>query len=538
VTTAVPERIKTKGSILPRIFTPPLAANCDPDAPGEHCPCGCGLHEQTSWGPSCIYFLEHIWGWHLLPWQKWLYWHALEKRLDHTGFRFPTVVVLVGRQQGKTRWIKGLGLWRLFMNEYGLASPECPAARLAVIAAQNLDYAEGMLKEVVDEIREHPVLSGELVNHRVTNGRHRAILTNRRYWRAATASRKGARSLSVDIAMLDELREHTTWDAYNAIAPTTTARPYSQVICTSNAGDARSEVLRSLRESAARRITTHETDDALVGLWEWSVPMDVDPRNPEYWYLSLPAMGYLNDFTIDTVKGFFEAMQYKNMPGFQTEYLCQWVDAMDPGVIPAEHWRQGMDNGSRRAENAEVWAALDVNYDRSHSYVAICAKRDDGYFHIEVVAAARGTDWVIPWLVERKERFRGVAVQKTGAPASGMIEDMEEAGIPVVEWGPYSEVSAGCGLFYDKIVQGEVYHRPSLVLDRAAASTIARRANDAWLFDRRNSPVDAAPLVACAAALWLHENPPAMGDPQVHLWPDEDTMAAWEAEAKERWGDA
>ena len=531
------EEHQTKGSMLPRIMTPPLDEHCDVNAPGPQCPCGCGLHEGTSWGPSCIEFLEKLWGWRLLPWQRFLYFHALEKRRDGTGFRFPTVVVLVGRQQGKTRWIKGLGLWRLFMNEYGIASAHGPAARLAVIAAQNLDYAEAMLNEVVNEIREHRVFSRELINHRETNGKHRAILTNRRLWRVATASRKGARSLSVDLAMLDELREHTNWDAYNAIAPTTTVRAYSQVICTSNAGDARSEVLRSLREAAVQRIVKGDTESARVGLWEWSVPMDVSPHKPEYWYMALPAMGNIGDFTLDTVMGFYEAMHTKNMPGFQTEYLCQWVDSMEPGVIPAEYWQNGMDANSCRAEGAPVYAALDVNYDRSHAYVAIAARRADGLTHIEVVQAARGTDWVVPWLAERKDRFKGVAIQKTGAPASGMIIDLLEAGVPVVEWGPGAELASGCGLFYDQVVQDGIYHRPSLVLDRAAASTIARRAGDAWIFDRRNSPVDAAPLVACAAAVWLMENYVDPLTPNVHQWPEEDIIAQWEREAEELFND-
>jgi hypothetical protein len=127
-------------------------------------------------------------------------------------------------------------------------------------------------------------------------------------------------------------------------------------------------------------------------------------------------------------------------------------------------------------------------------------------------------------------------VQKTGAPASGMIQDLMDAGVPVVEWGPGAELTAGCGMFYDKIVQGEVYHRPGLVLDRAATSTIARRVNDAWIFDRRNSPVDAAPLIACAAAVWLSENCPQPSAPTVWVPPDEETMARWEKEAEERWG--
>lgn len=349
------------GSMTPRLFTPPLAKNCHTKGATEFCPCGCGLNELTSWGFSCVDFLKNVCGWRLIPYQSWLYIHALEKGTDGAGFRFQTLCILIARQNGKTAWLRGLGMWRLFLSRYGRADKTCPGARLAVIAAQNLDYSEATLREVVEEIRENPLLCKELINHRVTNGEHRAILTNRRSWRAATASRKGGRSLSVDIAMLDELREHTTWDAWNAIVPTTTARTYSQVICTSNAGDQRSEVLRALRDGAMRKVLTGETEDSRTGLFEWSVPMDVDPRDPEYWHMANPALGMLNDFSIHDLLGFFEAMEHRNLPGFQTEHLCQWVDALEPGILPAEHWMETLDSNSRRAEGSPAYVAVDVN---------------------------------------------------------------------------------------------------------------------------------------------------------------------------------
>jgi hypothetical protein len=525
--------------MLPRVFTPPLAQNCTgpkPDRYGEikECLCKCGLNPETSWGFDAIDFLEVICDWELLPWQKWLYVHALEKGDEGAGFRFKILCILVARQNGKSRWLKGLGLWRLFLSRQGRADKFCPGARLAIIAAQNLDYAEGMLKEVVDEIRDNKLLVRELINHRVTNGKHRAILTNRRYWRAATASRKGARSLSVDIAMLDELREHTSSDAWNAIVPTTTVRKYSQVVCTSNAGDQRSEVLRSLRDGASRRVTTHETEHTQTAIFEWSVPMDVDPHDPQYWYQANPSMGLLNDFTIDDLRGYLEAMESRNMAGFQTEHLCQWVDSMQPGVLPREHWFETTDVTSRRVEESPLYAALDVNYQRSRSYVAIAARRADGNLHIEVISGARGTDWVVPWLEARKDRFKGVAVQKTGAPASGMIEDLKKAGVPVVEWGPGPEVSAGCALMYDLVSEHRIFHRPAAVLDRAAESGVSRNVGDGWVFSRRDSPVDVSPIMACTGAVWLEHKPPKP-PPDIVLWPDEDTLNAWEKEMEDEW---
>jgi hypothetical protein len=548
------------GSMLPRVFTPPLEHHINPPKgtltahavgygsgrdmsggsgvrvydPETECLCGCGLTPQTSWGFDANSFSKHVLGWKLLPYQQWLNIHALEKDDTDGGFRFKILVVLISRQQGKTYWLKQLGLWRLFVNARGNANRVTPGARLALIAAQNLQYAEGVLKDVVDEIRDSSSLSKELINHRVTNGNHRAILTNRRYWRAATASRKGGRSLSVDIAMLDELREHVTTDAWDAIAPTTLVRPFSQVVCTSNAGDVRSIVLRDLRDGAIRNIEAGDTQSTRTGLFEWSVPDNVDPRDETYWHMANPALGHLNNFKLSDLRSMFESMQYRNLPGFQTEHLCQWVDALKPGILPAEHWALTKDTASRRSLGATIYAGLDVNYERSRAFVSIAARRDDGNLHVEVVHAARGTDWIIPWLKQRKETWlTGIAVQKTGAPSSGMIEDLRRAGIPVVEWGPGIEVSGGSGMFFDQIVEHKIFHRPAPVLDRAAASGVSRNVGEGWVFDRRNSPVDVSPLIACVAAAWL-ANQPAANPPAVHSWPDDDTMREWEQEGAEK----
>lgn len=80
-----------------------------------------------------------------------------------------------------------------------------------------------------------------------------------------------------------------------------------------------------------------------------------------------------------------------------------------------------------------------------------------------------------------------------------------------------------------------MYHRPAPVLDRAVTSGAARHSGDAWIFDRRNSPVDVSPLIACTAAIWLEAGRFSVKDPQVHGW-DEGKISQWEKEAKERWG--
>lgn len=487
------------GSTEPRQFTPPLRE----------------LTPDTSWGFECIHFLENILNWTLLPWQKWLFIHALEKDVAGTGFRFGTIVLLIARQNGKTQWLKGLGLWKLYMD----------GAKQVLISAQNLEMAETTLTEVVADVKANKHLRAEFNRFSQTNGKFRMILNpdptdpseQPREWRAAVSSRKGGRSLSADLAQLDELREQQNWLAWNAIVPTTTARPRSLVVCASNAGDATSVVLRSLRDGALQKIITGDTAGTRTFLAEWSAPDDVPHDDPEFWPMANPAMGHLPGFTEESLRGRLEAM-HDNIPGWRTEHLCQWVEALEPGIIPAEAWSATTDAVSKRAEDSPVWASVDVNFARTKGYVGIAARRPDGRLHIEVAAAQRGTDWIVPWLTERKDKFEGVVVQARGAPASGLIEQMTEAGIPVVELGG-TDLTKSYGYVYDMIVEQRVMHRPSPVLDNAAESARAKVIGDSWAIDRKNSPVDVSPLVACFQATWgesIHD--------QVSVYASEDVL--------------
>lgn len=483
-----------KGCTTPRLFTPPLRE----------------LTPDTSWGFECIDFLENMLGWVLRPWQRWLYIHALEKDESGTGFRFDTIIVLIARQNGKTLWLIGLALWRLYIDN----------AHLAIVAAQKLEYAEETLAEADAVIEGHPLLKAEWLKFSQTNGKHRIILkpikrqphetddeyhrrrNRRRQWRAATASRRGGRSLSADLAMLDELREHQSWDAWDAIVPTTQAIARSLVIAASNAGDATSVVLRTVRDNAIERITAGRTQDTRTFLGEWSVPDGVDHRDETYWPMANPSMGY-GGSTIERLRG---RLENATEAGFRTENLCQWVDTIDPGIIPPDDWQATMDAESRRADGATVYAAVDVNFSRSRSYIAIAARREDGRLHVEVVEAKDGTDWVIPWFTDRLVKFEAVAVQARGAPASSLVEGLKNAGVPVVEWGG-ADLSRGCGQFFDGLLHRMIMHRPQPALDAGASTARAKPIGDAWAFDRKNSPNDVAPVVACAAAAWAEGRP-------------------------------
>ena len=481
------------GAEVPRVFTPPLRR----------------LTPTTSKGFECIAFLEETLGWALTPYQRWLYIHALELRPGSTDlYRFDTLLIVIARQNGKTKWLQGLTLWRIFRDR----------ARLCLTSAQILDYAEGNLRAGVLEIKKHRNLMKDWVKYYETNGKHRLLLSDNREWRAIASNRRGGRSLSADLAVLDELREHQNHDAWNAITPTTTAIPRSMVVAVSNAGDATSVVLNGLQDKATQRIKSGQTEGSKVFLAEYSVDPDADPYDRTQWPQANPALGWL--FDTDKLEGFLESQP--TIEGFKTEHLCMRVESLEPGCLNFEAWKAGFNKKSRPAAGADLHWAIDVSWNRRMTYIGLVGTTAQGNIHAEIIEARAGTAWVRDWCKTRMEdpnsSFEGrFAMQSRGAPGSALCEELAaervDADDPdsdplfdVVKWeGPALAQSAGTLAEY---IDEMVYtHLAQPVLDESIRTVQNKVAGDSWYLDRRKTVGDAAPAIAICAATWLAGQP-------------------------------
>jgi phage terminase large subunit-like protein len=503
--------VPLKGCESPRVFTPPLRP----------------LTPESSLGFAVIEFAEDVIGIRLHPWQKWLYIHALET-LDDGSFRFRTVVVLVARQNGKSTWSQILSLF--FMYVLGV--------RLVLGTAQDLDTAEEVWQGAVDLVTEtdederplRPELAEMVADVVRVNGKKALNLKTGERYKVKAANRRAGRGLSGDLILLDELREHQTWDAWGAITKTTMARSNALVTVLSNAGDASSVVLRYLRKMAHAAVgdpdginrsddpsallgdeveLAVDPDDSL-GVFEWSAPPGCDIMDPTGWAQANPSLGFgIAERTIRSAA--------KTDPEwvFRTEVLCQWSDGTLEGPFPPGAWEAGRDPDSGVAPNAPVVLGLDVSWDRSTAHIGLAGRREDGLIHVEHLASRVGTDWVIPWLTspDRQQRIRdaGVVVQVSGAPVSSLVDALQDAGIRVLEWKG-ADLGAATGAFYDLVRLGArdedgnpagLRHRPQPALDVAAATAMTRPSTDAYVWDRKKSPTDIAPLVAVTGAAWF-----------------------------------
>ena len=485
-----------KGIAEPRIFTPPLRE----------------LTPDTSLGFAVAEFADEILGLKLHPWQKWLLVHALEivgSFDDEWTFRFRTVVVLVGRQNGKTTLGAVLSLFFLYALEVGLV----------IGTAQDLEQAEDTWAMCVEMAQAEPELAEQIAHVWFTNGAKRLQLTGNRDYRVRASTRKAGRGKSADLVLLDELREHQNWQAYSALSKTGMARDNALLWCMSNAGDATSVVLRHFRNRAHEAlgdpdgiisdlgaVQGEEVDDDTLGLFEWSAPPDANPSDHKAWAQANPSLGY-------TISERAIKSAYSTDPPevFLTECLCQWVTVSITPPFPHDSWEAGIDEKSEIAKESPLYYGVDVSADREMASIAVCGQREDGDWHVELIAYQRGLGWLQGWFAKRaaKDPMR-VALNTKGAPVSafneiiGAVENVEV--IPCQ--GP--DVAGWAGRFWDGVVacadDGDtkttpIRHRPQGALDLAAAIAVTRPMGDgAWGWDRNKSAEDISPLVAVTMA--------------------------------------
>ena len=456
---------KLVGIATPRLSTDPLRP----------------LTRDTSRGYSVIDFAAEVLGQPLLPWQRELMIRALEVHPDDS-YRFKTVLCCVGRQSGKTHAVKTLALWRMFVD----------GARLVVGSAQSLAISKEAWSGAIEMAQSSPALAREIACVRLANGEQELRLTSgSRYMLAAT--RRGAgRGLSVDLLLMDEIREQRDWAAWSSLSKTTLARPKGQIWAISNAGDDGSTVLNSLREAA---LAGH---DESLGIFEWSAPDGAELDDTDAWRQACPGLGH----TVSE-SGIRSALGTDPSAVFRTEIMCQRVTSMD-GAIESSSWRDCADPAGSLAEHRDnLGACVDVAPDGRHVSLVLAAILPDGRARVEVAGAWASTEEArveLPALLA-KIKPRAVGWYPSGpAQALGPIlracaGSTELKGIAVSE---------ACMCFADLVRARRVLHGSDALLDAHVSGASKLPSGDGWRFTRARSQgghCDAAYAAAGAVAV-------------------------------------
>lgn len=482
-----------------RLWTPPLRE----------------LTPATSYGFGVVDFARHVLAEPLDPWQEWAAIHVGEL-LEDGRPRFRRVLILVARQAGKTHLLKALSLYWLFVEQWPLV----------VGMSTNLDYARESWEKAVESAETCEPLTALVPKNGVrrANGEQCLTTSDRCRYKIAASNRKGGRSLSIDRLVLDELREHHSWEAWNAAYPAMNARPNAQAFAISNQGDDRSVVLDSLRDAALRFITTGDGDERL-GLFEWSAPDGADLDDVAALAQANPNVGRRTDW--DTLLGPARQAQAaggEEEAGFRTEVMCQRVRNLDAAVDPAA-WARCLEPGDLSEARSRVALCVDVSPDGQHATLAAAARVDADRVRVEVVAAWSGTGCTDALRADLPGWIDRVRPQTLGwfpnGPAAALAADLKDRqrpgwpppGVSVQEVG--AESAAVCMGLAEQVLAERVVHPGDPLLDAHVAAAEKLRTGDRWVFSRRGGGhVDAA--YAAAGAVHLARTLPApLGRPRI-----------------------
>ncbi len=480
------------GSVTPRLYTPPLR----------------DLTPDTSYGFDVIDFARDVLGTPLDPWEEWTVIHAGELLPDGRP-RFRTALIIVARQNGKTMLARVLTLYWLFIEQ----------VPLVLGLANKLAYAKVSWQAVLSSAKHNQWLKPEIGKTRFAIGEECLTTTDGAEYRIAAANKDAGRSLTVHRLILDELRSHKSWDAWNAATNAMNAVPHGQVVAITNQGDDESVVLDALRGSALAYLETGRGDKRL-GLFEYSAPDGADPTDPQALAAANPNLGRRVDFSaLMAAAQRAKRAGGEELTGFRTEVLCQRVHLLDPAIDP-DRWDRCLrvEPLDLALHREQVALCVDVSLDGSHATL-VAAALLDGKVHTEVVAAWDGYGCTkelraeLPRIVERvRPRALGWFPNGPAAAVAAELADRKVRGWParrVVIDELKGETTAVCMGLADMVQAGELRHPGDEILTAhvRAASKLYR--GDAYVYSRKGSgPIDAAYALAGAVHLARTLPPP------------------------------
>lgn len=510
----------------PRLWTPPLRE----------------LTPETSEGFDQIRYARNVLMHPADPWQEWLFIHAGELLPDGVTPRFRIVLVLVSRQNGKTECLVILTAYWQFLCRFPMI----------LGTSTKLDYAKESWVKAVELVERAPALTGKRPRRwtRTTNGEQESWTlpdpetgAKSRY-KIAASNAEGGRSLTINRLIMDELRQHHDYAAWNAAEPAASLWD-SQIWALSNAGDDKSVVLNELRAEALAfikwtdEIGAEHVGELLaaapanhrIGLFEWSAPEDADPTDIGALCQANPNLGLRRDPAelLAEARGAV-GKGGEALTGFKTNYMCIRVPMGAPAIDPGA-WARCLDAACRPADTDSRRAlCLDVAPDSGHVTLATAVVLADDRVLVGIVGAWDSIDEArkaLPALLRGgKAKLLGWF---PGGPGAALAADLADRSKPgranrpaLLPSGMKSEeirgeLTAVCMGFGEQVTAIKIVHPGDELLNDHVSGAERLKRGDGWVLSRKGH-VDAAYAVAGAVHL-ARTMPPPVGKPRLILPP-------------------
>lgn len=429
-------------------------------------------------GPDACEYAESL-GYELDDWQRWCVDGILS---EDAAYRLCATIccLLVSRQNGKNVVLEVVELYCFFILGW----------RLIIHTAHRADTSAGHMARLKSVIEANPELSA-ICQVYESNGKERIerIDTGAEI-KFYTRSKKIGRGGSPQLITLDEAL-YLTAEHMAALLPSMSAQSMNVdaplLIYASSAPVAESRELH--------RIITAFADGSLDGWFaDWGAEPGVDVTDRAVWYETNPGLGIrISEEWIAT-----KELVMLDERAFAIERLGVVFEAdMSPSELPG--WPLCLDEESKRIGPLRV--AVEVAQDLTWSSIGVAGERADGLLHVELVEHLDGTKRTVEVLKAMHAKHGVQVFLDPRSESAGLLQDLAEAGVPVVEIGPLEYMKA-CVQFRQMVVNGLLRHRGQEPLDVAVAGAAIRAVGEGWAWARRSSSVDISPLVAVTIAAW------------------------------------
>lgn len=471
-----------------------------------------------------------------MPWQQYAVDVALEYDPVSGELWYDEVDITVPRQSGKTTLILALLVWRCITMSRRIGEPQTCTylAQSGKMARRKLErefiplLRRSRYMKEVPHSRARPVKPNEF-KPSMNNGSEHILFGTGSFLQIEAPTEKGSHGDVLDLPIIDEAFAHVGDAVEQAVDAATITRKSPQMCVVSTAGNAKSFYLWG--KVKAGRAACERNVETRVCYLEWSLPDDAPFDDEALWWEFLPALGHT--ISIERLRaklqkalrnqddGDDEDEEYKGLNGFRRGYLNQWAEIPPDLSERVETKMKPVDWQAVAVEREHWWkpepSHVTLAFDTSEGWTSVgLAAGTLAESWVEVIDHRSGTMWLPGRMVELAQRWKPIAIGLDGgnvealAALADVRQAFEDAALDPDTVKPLTsgQYKAACEALLKAVEDGKTT-RPKHPdgspdqLHSAGAVAGERVIGDAWVWDRKSSPVPLSPLVAvtCARAL-------------------------------------
>lgn len=344
-------------------------------------------------------------------------------------------------------------------------------------------------------------LAASVRSIRTANGQESITMRGGGRYRIVAPTRSGARGPSNDLLIVDEVRELDDWAFVAAARPTLTASRDPQILWLSNAGDASSSVLNSLRARAG-------LDPSLAYL-EWSAHPDRLTSDRDGWREANPSLGLPRRAPLVSMRHLEDEYRALELSGelaiFETEHLCRWVASMLPRPVSDVAWAAAEHELEAPARPA---LGVAVSSTSSRASAALAWQQADGSIAVTLTADVTGApldlDELGRLLRERQRELRVSGVAFDPSTDRDLVRHLRGKPAPVAGdlWAAASD------RFVRTVDAGRLRHADAQAIGLDLAHTGKRdRGGGSWAIVPADAERPVTAALAAIRAVWLASEP-------------------------------